>query len=230
MLGSILESLFSCAHRRLTRPLTPVSKPGEPSGETYVVCLDCGKQFSYDWDRMRVGKAIARSSDQGVLKPETPTRSTTKIKYALLGSAIPLAIVLGSKVVAKFRGSGREKPAEPARANADLDYFVSLRHGGPGIGFRVRELIAHIEKSGRDYIIGGEVDCALADHPRPHSLDYWLRENYARNKETRQATEDVIAELLATGLFELSAQLRCPDSGHKAPGLRLKSRAASVRA
>lgn len=31
-----------------------------PSGETYVVCLDCAKQFVYDWDKMRTGELIER--------------------------------------------------------------------------------------------------------------------------------------------------------------------------
>ena len=56
MIGSILDGLFGCSNRRLTRPITPVSKPGVPSGDTYVVCLDCGKQYAYDWDHMRIGE------------------------------------------------------------------------------------------------------------------------------------------------------------------------------
>jgi len=24
----------------------------------YVVCLDCGKEFDYDWNEMRVGEAV----------------------------------------------------------------------------------------------------------------------------------------------------------------------------
>jgi hypothetical protein len=58
---AMLESLFgmfSCRHRRTTRPITPLSKPGSPAGETYVVCLDCGKHFAYDWTRMRLGAQI----------------------------------------------------------------------------------------------------------------------------------------------------------------------------
>jgi hypothetical protein len=25
---------------------------------TYVTCLDCGKEFAYDWKAMRVGQAV----------------------------------------------------------------------------------------------------------------------------------------------------------------------------
>ena len=28
----------------------------KPKGEpTYVVCMDCGRQFEYDWNQMQVG-------------------------------------------------------------------------------------------------------------------------------------------------------------------------------
>jgi len=27
---------------------------------TYVACLDCGKEFPYDWGEMRIGKAVSR--------------------------------------------------------------------------------------------------------------------------------------------------------------------------
>jgi len=224
MLGSIFESLFGCSHRRLTRPITPVSKPGVPSGETYVVCLECGKQFAYDWNHMRIGKPIERSSDSGVQHPETPVAAKTKIKYALFGSAIPLAVLLGRALATNRRAKTRVKPESVnSRSRAGLDQCIELPHGGPGARFHLRELIDYIEQSGRDYIITGEVDCALADHPRPSSLDYWLREKFAKNKETKQATNAVIARLLATGLFEPLEDLRCPDSGQKCMGFKLKS-------
>ena len=38
--------------------MTPVSRPGVPAGKPYVVCLDCGGQFAYDWKEMRVGERI----------------------------------------------------------------------------------------------------------------------------------------------------------------------------
>lgn len=226
MLGSIFESLFGCSHRRLTRPITPVSKPGVPSGETYVVCLECGKQFAYDWNHMRIGKPIERSPDSGVLQPEMPVAAKTKIKYALFGSAIPLAVLLGSALVTNRRAKTRVKPegvkGRPG-ARADLEQHIELPHGGPGSRFHVRELIDYMEQSGLDYIIIGEVDCALADHPKPSSLDYWLREHFAKNKETKQATNAVTARLVATGMFEQLEDLRCPDSGQKCIGLKLKS-------
>jgi hypothetical protein len=56
MLKSILESIFGCAHRTTTFPLTPRRKRN-----TYVVCLDCGREFGYDWNAMRIGEPVPAS-------------------------------------------------------------------------------------------------------------------------------------------------------------------------
>ena len=58
MIDSLLNLLFRCGHKRLSRPVTPVTRSGEPTVETYVVCLDCGKHFAYDPENMRFGKRI----------------------------------------------------------------------------------------------------------------------------------------------------------------------------
>jgi len=65
MFEKLLQILaVACAHRKLSKPFTaeydhasntadwmPVGFSG-PSH--YVVCLDCGKKFGYDWRNMRV--------------------------------------------------------------------------------------------------------------------------------------------------------------------------------
>jgi len=62
MLQSLVNALFGCSHRRTTFPLTPGRKYSAAGGPvrhgTYVVCLDCGKEFGYDWNEMRVGNAV----------------------------------------------------------------------------------------------------------------------------------------------------------------------------
>jgi len=58
MIDSLMNLLFRCGHRRLGRPVTPITRAGQPSEETYVVCLDCGQRFSYDARNMRLGKRI----------------------------------------------------------------------------------------------------------------------------------------------------------------------------
>jgi DNA-directed RNA polymerase subunit RPC12/RpoP len=58
MLENLVNLLFGCSHRRLTRPVAPITKAGQPRSQSYIVCLDCGKQFEYDLSQMRMGKAI----------------------------------------------------------------------------------------------------------------------------------------------------------------------------
>jgi hypothetical protein len=61
MLQFMLNTLFGCSHQRTTFPLTPGRKNAAPSAtrlNTYVVCLDCGKEFAYDWDGMRIGQPV----------------------------------------------------------------------------------------------------------------------------------------------------------------------------
>ena len=107
MIDSLLNLMFRCSHRRLTRPVTPVSKVGVPHGETYVVCLDCGKQFSYDLKEMKVGKPVALAHDSGVLHPETPKLRSRKLKYAFLAS-VPLGILIGSVLRTKRSVASKE--------------------------------------------------------------------------------------------------------------------------
>ncbi len=40
--------------------MTPAAKSGGGTGKPYVVCLDCGGQFAYDWKEMRVGERLDR--------------------------------------------------------------------------------------------------------------------------------------------------------------------------
>lgn len=51
MLNSVFDSLFGCSHRRTTFPITP-KRPSAHLG-AYVTCLDCGKEFAYNWNEMR---------------------------------------------------------------------------------------------------------------------------------------------------------------------------------
>lgn len=53
MLQAILNVVFRCGHRHLTRPMTP-----RGGGQAYVTCLDCGAQLHYDVEAMRVGAPI----------------------------------------------------------------------------------------------------------------------------------------------------------------------------
>jgi DNA-directed RNA polymerase subunit RPC12/RpoP len=97
MIDSVLNLIFRCSHRRLTRPVAPVSKAGQPRGKSYVVCLDCGKQFEYDLKEMKMGKAIDRKHDYSVVPAEpSPPKSKWKYgKYALMAGVVIGAFVKG---------------------------------------------------------------------------------------------------------------------------------------
>jgi hypothetical protein len=82
------------------------------------------------------------------------------------------------------------------------------------------DLKAYIRTTGRNYIIQGQKACSRRDHPKPRSLDCWLRDNYARNPDTKQAVNEVMAALVNTGDFD-EGQFICPDSGRKLKGLKI---------
>ena len=95
--------------------------------------------------------------------------------------------------------------------------MIKLSYGG---SFDEQHLVQHIRKSGRNYIIQGQTACTRANHPKPDSLDYWLRlRQFAHNPDTKQADNSVIAQLVATGLFQESNKLPCPNSGRLCKGV-----------
>jgi hypothetical protein len=60
---------LSCRHNKTTQPFTASEwKPAKTSGDWeavgsgpshYIVCLDCGKKFGYDWANMRMLKSTS---------------------------------------------------------------------------------------------------------------------------------------------------------------------------
>jgi hypothetical protein len=99
---------------------------------------------------------------------------------------------------------------------------IDLPHGGAQ--FNEHDLVDYIRASRppRDYIIQGHVKTTLANHPKRHSLDYWLRDHHSRHPDTMQAVTSVIDALVATGLFVAEEELLCPDSGRHCKGIRLR--------
>jgi hypothetical protein len=129
VIDTLLNLLFRCAHRRLTSPLTPVSKKGVPRGETYVVCLDCGKQFDYDLTEMRIGKPIDHSNDACVVPRDVPLPPATKVKYAVL-AAVPVAMVIGAMLTTKKSGPQKDASAGDEHST---DAPVAPAAGGSGV-------------------------------------------------------------------------------------------------
>jgi hypothetical protein len=59
MFADVFDKLFGCWHKNCSFPITTRrannnhSHAADLTG-TYVVCLECGKEFPYDWDQMKV--------------------------------------------------------------------------------------------------------------------------------------------------------------------------------
>ncbi len=55
---SLFDVLFGCSHKNFSFPITKRRGqrhfPAASVTGTYVVCLDCGKEFAYDWQQMKV--------------------------------------------------------------------------------------------------------------------------------------------------------------------------------
>jgi hypothetical protein len=59
MFAKLVDVLFGCRHPRYSFPVTiRGAKARRPQAATltgtYVACLDCGKEFPYDWREMKV--------------------------------------------------------------------------------------------------------------------------------------------------------------------------------
>ncbi len=72
MMRNVLDVLFGCWHKNYTFPIT--TKAGQRRSEaaavtgTYVVCLDCGKEFPYSWEEMKV-VSVLRKPAGGITEP-----------------------------------------------------------------------------------------------------------------------------------------------------------------
>lgn len=59
MFAKLVDMFFGCRHARYSFPVTlrgakaRRTEAAQLTG-TYVACLDCGREFSYDWQEMKV--------------------------------------------------------------------------------------------------------------------------------------------------------------------------------
>jgi len=62
MFDALLNALFGCTHDLITFPLTPgrgrSASPRTQRLGTYVACLECGREFRYNWNEMRIGEPV----------------------------------------------------------------------------------------------------------------------------------------------------------------------------
>jgi hypothetical protein len=59
MLTKMMNAVFGCRHSRYSFPITMRTKSRLGTAVrtgTYVVCLDCGREFNYDWQEMKVAE------------------------------------------------------------------------------------------------------------------------------------------------------------------------------
>jgi RNA polymerase subunit RPABC4/transcription elongation factor Spt4 len=59
MIAKLMDVIFGCRHSRFSFPVTIRgtlrSRPQAAAlTGTYVACLDCGREFPYDWQDMKV--------------------------------------------------------------------------------------------------------------------------------------------------------------------------------
>lgn len=58
MIGKFFDAFFGCRHSRYSFPVSVRKASRRPQAAaltgTYVACLDCGKEFPYDWEEMKV--------------------------------------------------------------------------------------------------------------------------------------------------------------------------------
>jgi len=58
MLSKLIDTMFGCRHARYSFPITVRAgssrHPAAQRTGTYVACLDCGKEFHYDWHEMKI--------------------------------------------------------------------------------------------------------------------------------------------------------------------------------
>jgi len=104
VIDTILNFLLRCSHKRFSRPTTPVDKKGAPTGDTYVVCLECGKEFVYDLNDMRIGKPIPKSPTPDFLELDRPKPKKKLRLFAILAAVAPIAWIVGRKL----KGSGKQ--------------------------------------------------------------------------------------------------------------------------
>jgi hypothetical protein len=121
------------------------------------------------------------------------------------------------------RVSTKARPHGPqTRSPSDPGTRIRLPFGGSERCFDANALVRQVIGSGSNHILQGQINCGLSAHRKPRSLDVWLRRNFAANPDIKQAVNEVVNQLVATGLFEEGTFL-CPDSGRMCKGIRLVS-------
>lgn len=73
MLTKMMNAVFGCRHSRYSFPITMRANARRRSVArtgTYVVCLDCGQEFAYDWQEMRVAELQPKQAARSLVTKE----------------------------------------------------------------------------------------------------------------------------------------------------------------
>ena len=74
MFAKIMDTVFGCRHSRYSFPLTIRAGSRRAASAsrmgTYVVCLDCGREFAYDWQQMRIARAPQKETAHALVTKE----------------------------------------------------------------------------------------------------------------------------------------------------------------
>jgi hypothetical protein len=66
---SLFDMVFGCSHKHCSFPITVRGKLRRSEAAsltgTYVVCLDCGKEFPYDWQEMKLVRSKPGGGEAG---------------------------------------------------------------------------------------------------------------------------------------------------------------------
>ena len=68
MIVQLFEAFFGCKHSHYSFPITV--RPGSHRNSaalltgTYVACLDCGREFPYDWHEMKLITSLAQERNR----------------------------------------------------------------------------------------------------------------------------------------------------------------------
>jgi len=73
MFSKLIDAMFGCRHGHYSFPITvragsrrtPAARTG-----TYVVCLDCGREFRYDWQEMKIMGSQPREAAHSLITKE----------------------------------------------------------------------------------------------------------------------------------------------------------------
>lgn len=87
------------------------------------------------------------------------------------------------------------------RVTAPDQEWIALPYGGAQAGFYAARLADAFRELRVSEMVIGATKSNL-DLVKPGSVDYLLRTRYAKNPNTMQAVQEVIADLVDTGLFE----------------------------